>query len=471
MQSVGRGDGAANESSHSLWGFYSIHVDKKTLDAEVVPVRLASDHYNVLGWLENSPCQNCVKIAKISFTSDAKMLMDLKVKHPFATANLTGFDVRGIFMFDGGHTFAASGLTTPDASSGKGELLNADGYTTLYNGSTAGKGPAGLQGYFPGHLAGEIAPNAVLNGFKRYVSNKAGNTRNGFYSGDSVTETYEIALPSGAWVFGYGIDACWLPPTVKPVTDPMTQFPSSANCPEPWKIVVSADPIPANGQTVLSINIYDYSGKSSFKAPVIECQELFGGTVLASWKQDFAGYSHWVATIQNSKHAASGTYKCLISVEAKANDPSGKPWLNLTAYQIFPVVVCNGSLTWAVGAGGTDQDLGAGIAVLSDGSIAVTGRFQGSATFGISQPAQTMLNSDGSFDIFIATYNPDGTLVWARSAGGTGSDAGWAITSLPNDSVVVTGAFSSPITFDQGGGNELTLTGWSGGEFFHRAIQ
>jgi len=49
--------------------------------------------------------------------------------------------VRGIAMFDGSHLFPQSGLAMSDGTMGDGELLNADGYTTLYNSSTVGHGP------------------------------------------------------------------------------------------------------------------------------------------------------------------------------------------------------------------------------------------------------------------------------------------------------------------------------------------
>ena len=40
---------------------------------------------------------------------------------------------------------------------------------------------------------------------------------------------------------GYAVDSCWVAPTIKPVTDPMKDFPSTANCTEPWMISVTKD--------------------------------------------------------------------------------------------------------------------------------------------------------------------------------------------------------------------------------------
>jgi len=59
----------------------------------------------------------------------------------------------------------------------------------------------------------------------------------------SVERTYHIWIPPGPVVAGYAIEACWEPPTVTPVTNPLTDFPISANQPEPYihKMIVNND--------------------------------------------------------------------------------------------------------------------------------------------------------------------------------------------------------------------------------------
>ncbi|MCX6358080.1 MAG: hypothetical protein NT045_09470, partial [Candidatus Aureabacteria bacterium] len=71
----------------------------------------------------------------------------------------------------------------------------------------------------------------------------------------------------------------------------------------------------------------------------------------------------------------------------------------------FRSLAADGDLVWAKRAGGTDWDEGCGIASLADGSVLVTGWFSGTATFG-----SDTLTSAGDRDMFIARYNPDGTL-------------------------------------------------------------
>jgi hypothetical protein len=50
----------------------------------------------------------------------------------------------------------------------------------------------------------------------------------------------------------------------------------------------------------------------------------------------------------------------------------------------------------------------------------VMGEFRGTIVFGQGESNQTSLNSVGQGDVFIAKYNTDGSLSWAKSGGGTG---------------------------------------------------
>jgi hypothetical protein len=121
----------------------------------------------------------------------------------------------------------------------------------------------------------------------------------------------------------------------------------------------------------------------------------------------------------------------------------------------------DGTLAWAKRAGGNGifGDFGLEIAAFSNGSAAVTGFFSGSATFGPGESGETPLNSAGERDIFVARYNPDGTLVWAKGAGGSAFDLGRGIAVLSDNSVLVSGCFSgTTATFGSGESGETTLT-------------
>jgi len=128
----------------------------------------------------------------------------------------------------------------------------------------------------------------------------------------------------------------------------------------------------------------------------------------------------------------------------------------------------DGSLAWVKKAGGPNAtDMGQGITVLSDDSVVVTGYFNHSITFAKGEPNETTLEETGEYhsdDMFIARYSPNGSLLWAKRAGGDGTDVGYGITALSDDSIVVTGSFAGgqlqyddQATFGEGEQNETTL--------------
>jgi uncharacterized delta-60 repeat protein len=126
----------------------------------------------------------------------------------------------------------------------------------------------------------------------------------------------------------------------------------------------------------------------------------------------------------------------------------------------------NGTLSWAKRIGNTSLDYGYGATTLSDNTAVVTGTFYGTATFGPGEPNQTILTSSGSMDVFIARYNTNGTLVWAKRAGGTSSDYGLGVTTLSDNSTVVTGYYNSSATFGSGEPNQTILTSYGGSDIF-----
>jgi hypothetical protein len=118
----------------------------------------------------------------------------------------------------------------------------------------------------------------------------------------------------------------------------------------------------------------------------------------------------------------------------------------------------DGTLLWARSDGGTDFDDGLGITTDFRGNSFVTGRFFGTATFGADEANQTELASTGFEDVFVAKYAPDGTLVWARSAGGTSSDEGVGIARDRRGNSYVIGGFENTATFGAGEANQTELT-------------
>lgn len=116
-----------------------------------------------------------------------------------------------------------------------------------------------------------------------------------------------------------------------------------------------------------------------------------------------------------------------------------------------------GNYIWAVKAGGSGSDRGLNIKTDPQGNSYVTGFFNGTANFGTQQ-----IISSGNQDIFIAKYDPNGTLIWVVKAGGTGADIGNGIAVDVSGNIFITGTFNSTANF---GTTVLTASGTNSDAF------
>jgi len=111
----------------------------------------------------------------------------------------------------------------------------------------------------------------------------------------------------------------------------------------------------------------------------------------------------------------------------------------------------SGNWLWAVLGGGSSNDWGEGISIDSNGNLYVAGLFRATVTFG-----STTLTSGGEYDVFVAKAGPSGNWLWAKKAGGTGSNGGYSISTDSAGNSFITGYFRSTATF---GSTTLTSSG------------
>ena len=103
----------------------------------------------------------------------------------------------------------------------------------------------------------------------------------------------------------------------------------------------------------------------------------------------------------------------------------------------------NGLVQWGVTGGGISSGEQANdVAIDNAGNTYVTGIFTDTATF-----SGIVLNGRGGTDIFVAKYNPNGQLIWAKSAGGIKSDDGSGIALDRLGNLYVAGRFDSAAVF------------------------
>jgi len=110
----------------------------------------------------------------------------------------------------------------------------------------------------------------------------------------------------------------------------------------------------------------------------------------------------------------------------------------------------SGNFLWVRTAGGTIGDYAHCIAVDGAGNSYISGEFETTSYFG-----SVALKTSGSNDIFVAKYNTNGTLLWARKLGGGGDDKGHGIC-ISGGNIYVTGYFKGTANFS---GTYLTASG------------
>ncbi len=103
----------------------------------------------------------------------------------------------------------------------------------------------------------------------------------------------------------------------------------------------------------------------------------------------------------------------------------------------------NGTVIWAKSGGGNSDDVGNSVAVDAIGNVYVTGFIGGTSTFG-----SYTLTSAGNADFFLVKYDPNGTVLWAKSAGGIDHDKGYGVALDGFGNIYVTGTYTATnITF------------------------
>jgi hypothetical protein len=231
---------------HRLWGLYALAFSEDHSSCTVAPSRAGAFHLNALKFLEVTPCTNCLTISNLKKLGGGVIDLDVTIHHPFPNQPIySAFDVKGIIMFNGSLKvrFGEMSYTYPEfknpeyvswARLGDWELLNPDGYSFYWCPIFNPDSQWPITHYLPGKFSAGT-PNAHYNGYKEFHTD---DQRHLFRAGHSVTSTYRIQTQPGPMTVGYAIDACWEPPIHKPVTNPIADFPPSANQSEPYQFSV-----------------------------------------------------------------------------------------------------------------------------------------------------------------------------------------------------------------------------------------
>jgi hypothetical protein len=117
----------------------------------------------------------------------------------------------------------------------------------------------------------------------------------------------------------------------------------------------------------------------------------------------------------------------------------------------------DGELVWVRGFAPVDEDYSGatadGLAFLPDGSVLVTGWFAGEMTL----DQNVTLSSPGEESAFVARFDPDGGLVWARRVGGPGLTIAGDLLILSDGSFLLMGTFQGSVVLGEGEDAETIL--------------
>jgi len=283
-------------SGRVLWGLWQCSMAPGSSSMQVVPLRTAEFTANVNKLLEGKPGNLLIQdIDTTDFFAEGRIDCTITLRHPLPGLDMyNGFDVWGVFMHNGSATLEYDNLVYSDGTGpDEGMLLNPDGYTRWFNWVEFDGNGLPLLEYWPGKLSNLPQPTATLNPYRIFADGLDveddyyswitapgnGENRGMFSAGMANSRRYELKFPfvggNPKVDFQYAVIATWEPGDPTLTGDPAIyepgDFPSSANCEEPFFLHV----------TTAGSDLYnDGSGTAggSFKADV-EVFDWQGGIV------------------------------------------------------------------------------------------------------------------------------------------------------------------------------------------------
>jgi hypothetical protein len=136
---------------------------------------------------------------------------------------------------------------------------------------------------------------------------------------------------------------------------------------------------------------------------------------------------------------------------------------NLTSTGLQDIFVSkldsSGNFVWAKSFGGTDTDIGNAVAVDGAGNVHTTGSYRSTADFDPGVGLSNLTSVSASSDGFVSKLDSSGNFVWAKSFGGTNTEAGRAVAVDAAGNVYTTGHFGETADFDPGAGTSNLTSG------------
>jgi hypothetical protein len=158
---------------------------------------------------------------------------------------------------------------------------------------------------------------------------------------------------------------------------------------------------------------------------------------------------------------------------AKDFDPGSGSFL-MTAQGFNDIFIlkldADGNFIWAKSISGTYDETAFGIASAPDGSVIVTGSFEGTVDFDPGTTTYLLTAANPGTDIFVSKLDSTGTFVWANQFSSTGisngQNVGYGIATDAAGNIFTTGAYFDTIDFNPGAGVFILPQTWSTADVF-----
>ncbi len=182
----------------------------------------------------------------------------------------------------------------------------------------------------------------------------------------------------------------------------------------------------------------------------------YATSLLHEWSQSFGGtfsdFGYAVAADASGNVLVTGAFSGTV-------DFGGGPLTSAGNYDIFVAKYDpSGAHLWSRRFGSTSGDYGRGIAVDAAGNVYVTGDFADAINFDAGGSVATELVSAGINDVFLVKFDPSGTHLWSQRFGDTADDRAGAVAVDASGNVVLTGYYA--IKIDLGGGAMTSAGSW-----------
>jgi hypothetical protein len=185
------------------------------------------------------------------------------------------------------------------------------------------------------------------------------------------------------------------------------------------------------------------------------------------WIDTFSGnstsyiYIHSVTTDQSDNVYATGRFRGTIDFDPSANVANQTATNNSTGAIFFLKLSPQGALLWVKVLDGTAMNINQGFDIIAsrESGILVAGTFgngsidfdPGPGVYNLSAPAR---------HIFVAKYDYQGELIWAKSYGGNGPEESCVMDTDNEGNIYLTGQFTPNCDFDPGPGVAMPYPQW-----------